>query len=89
MRPENTPATLKESIDRRLVPIRFCQARGLVELRLSLDEAASDAQAADFAGGWGTVHLEGRLTLDGVPMRCVVDLDVATLRGEGHLVRLE
>jgi uncharacterized protein YbdZ (MbtH family) len=86
LRPEKTAATLKECIDRGFVPIRFTQTRGGTELGLKLDTAASDVDAADFENGKGTVHLEGELTLDHIKVRCIVDLNVATLRGDGHLV---
>ena len=33
----------------------------------------------------GTVHLEGGLTLDYVKVRCIADIDLTTLAGQGHL----
>ena len=85
---EKTAAALRECFDREFVMIRFARTRGGTELGMKLDKAASDVLLADFENGKGTVHLEGDLILDYIKARCVVDLDVATLRGEGYLVRL-
>ncbi|WP_018215463.1 hypothetical protein [Salinispora vitiensis] len=54
-----------------------------------MDRDATDLSGADFVAGTGSVHVEGTLTLDFVPVRCVADLDVATLSGTGRLVVLE
>ena len=35
------------------------------------------------------VHVEGTLTLNYVPVRCVADIDLATLNGTGQLVVVE
>jgi uncharacterized protein YbdZ (MbtH family) len=86
LRPENTAATLKECIERGFVPIRFPHTRGQTELGMTLDTAASVMRAADFENRNGTVHLEGTLSLNGQNVRCIVELDLATLRGQGHLV---
>jgi uncharacterized protein YbdZ (MbtH family) len=87
LRGEKTAATLKECVDRQFVSIRFTQTLGSTELGMKLDKAASVIHLADFDNGKGTVHLEGELTLNDTNVRCVVDLDLATLCGEGHLVR--
>ena len=76
---------LKEAIERRYVHVLFTETRGGTELGFGLDETRSDLSKADWEAGEGSVHLEGTLTLDGVPVRCVADLDVATVEGEGHL----
>jgi hypothetical protein len=33
------------------------------------------------------IHVEGELTLDYVRVRCIADVDLATLEGTGHLTR--
>jgi hypothetical protein len=76
---------LKEAIERRYVHVLFTETRGGTELGFGLDEARSDLSKADWQAGGGAVHLEGTLKLDGVPVRCVADLDVATAAGQGHL----
>jgi hypothetical protein len=71
------------------VLIKFTGTRGGTELGVRLDRAATDVSSADFAGGRGTVHIEGTLSLNNDPVRCVADIDLATLEGTGHLVPIE
>ncbi len=51
--------------------------------------AATDLDRADLANATGSVHLVGNLSLNYVPVRCVADLDLVTLEGQGHLEILE
>jgi hypothetical protein len=88
LRPDRTPAALKECIDRGYVHIRFTQTRGGTELSVPLDRERSDIAAADFAQGTGRVRVVGELSLDFEKVRCIADLDLATLAGEGYLERL-
>lgn len=76
---------LKRSIDRGYVLIKFTDTRGGTELGLRLDETATDLSGADFDQSSGSVHLVGNLTLNYVKVRCVADVDLATLEGKGHL----
>ena len=69
--------------------VLFTETRGGTELALTLDEALSDLSAADWEKGEGTVHLVGKLKLDGVPVRCVAHIDVNTVEGTGRLEILE
>lgn len=80
---------LKAAIDRKYVHVKFTETRGGTELGFRLDEERSDLSHGDFETGEGTVHLAGELNLDGVPVRCVADLDLSTLAGKGHLEILE
>jgi hypothetical protein len=80
---------LKQSIDRGYVLVTFTDTRGGTELGVRLDDALTDLGKADFEQGTGTVHLAGNLTLNYVKVRCVVDVDLATLEGKGHLEILE
>ena len=89
LRPEKTVQILKERIDLGHVHIKFPDTRGGTELGVRLDRDASDLSKADFEAGTGTVHLEGTLTLNYVPVRCIADIDLASLEGKGHLVSLE
>lgn len=66
--------------------VKFTQTRGGTDLGMRLDKAACDVTGADFAQGTGTVHLEGTLTLNDDPVRCVADIDLASLNGTGRLV---
>lgn len=69
--------------------IKFTGTRGGTDLGVRLDRSATNLAGADFAQGTGTTHLEGTLTLNYVKIRCIADIDLATLNGTGHLVILE
>jgi hypothetical protein len=68
------------------VLVTFTQTQGGTELGFPLDRDATDLSAADFDQGTGTVHVEGSLILNDDPVRCIADIDLATLKGTGHLV---
>jgi len=69
--------------------IKFTGTRGGTDLGVRVDKAAVDLSKADFAQATGVAHVEGTLTLNYVKVRCVADIDLATLQGTGHLVILE
>lgn len=69
--------------------VKFTQTRGGTELGFPLDRDASDVSGADFDNGTGTVHVEGNLTLNGDPVRCIADINLATLKGTGRLALAE
>jgi hypothetical protein len=71
------------------VLVKFTETAGGTELGVELDPAATDASSADFEAGQGTVHVEGSLFLNGDPVRCVADIDVASLAGVGRLVSVD
>jgi len=89
LRPERTAKLFKEAIDRDYIHIKFTQTKGGTELGFRLDRDASNFSAGDFENGKGSVHVEGFLTLDYVPVRCVADIDLSTLEGKGHLDKVE
>lgn len=80
---------LQQSIEQGHIFITFTDRWGGVELGIRLDEAATDLSNADFGRSTGDAHLEGILPLNYVTVRCVADVDLATLEGEGHLEVLE
>lgn len=88
-RPEKTVQHFKEAIDRDFVHIKFTKTKGGTELGVRLDRAACDFSGADFEKGKGTIHIEGGLTLDYVKVKCIADLNLATLEGTAHLVKVE
>ena len=88
LRPEKTAKALKDRIDMGYVHIKFTETRGGTELGVRLDRDALDLSRADFENQSGAAHLEGELTLDYVKVRCVADINLQTLIGQGHLVRL-
>jgi len=89
LRPERTVELFKNALDRDYVHIRFTDTKGGTELGVRLERDACDFSQADFESGTGTVHLEGGLTLDYVKVRCIADVDLASLAGKGHLVMVE
>ena len=89
LRPDKTVQRFHESIERGYVHIKFTDTRGGTELGFRLDSAASDCSQGDFARQTGTVHLVGELTLNYVKVRCIVDIDLTTLDGQGHLEPVE
>lgn len=69
--------------------IKFTGTRGGTDLGVRVDKEATDVKQADFVQGSGMAHVEGTLTLNYVKVRCVADIDLASLSGTGHLVVLE
>jgi uncharacterized protein YbdZ (MbtH family) len=88
LRPEKSVKLFKEAIDRDYVHIKFTNTRGGTELGVRLDRDRCDFSQADFENGVGTVHLEGGLTLDYIKVKCLADIDLASLQGQGHLVKV-
>jgi len=89
LRPEKTATALKENIDRGYVHIKFISTSGGTDLGVRLDPEASNFQSADFEHQTGRVHLVGNLTLNYVKVRCIADIELATLEGKGHLEPVE
>jgi uncharacterized protein YbdZ (MbtH family) len=85
LRPEKTVKALRDRIDMGYVHIKFTETRGGTELGLRLDQDALDTSQADFENQTGIVHLEGGLTLDYVKVRCIADIDLKTLKGQGSI----
>jgi hypothetical protein len=65
--------------------VKFTETRGGTELGFPLDRDATDLSGANFDEGTGTVHVEGHLVLNDDPVRCIADIDLATLKGAGRL----
>lgn len=84
-----SPLELREQIERKFVLLNFTGTRGGTELGSQLDMQSTDLSGADFQQGTGVVHLVGNLTLNYEKVQLVADIDLATLKGTGHLVLLE
>lgn len=89
LRREKSAEELKQSIDRNHVLITFTDTKGGTEIGVTLDGDGIDLNEADFTEAKGSVHLEGNLTLNYVATRCIADIDLSTLTGQGHLKPLE
>lgn len=85
LRPEPSLKAFRDMLGRQYVLIRFTETRGGTELGFPVDKSRSDFTKANLEKGTGHVHLAGELTLDYVPVRCVADIDVASLKGHGRL----
>lgn len=85
LRPEQSAANLKASIDRDFVRVRFTETHGGTELGFKLDRVQSDWSNASFDVPEGVVRLVGTLTLDYVGVKCIAEIDLRTLKGKGHL----
>ena len=77
--------TLRESLARDTVYLRFTETSGTI-LGIQIDRSKTDLTAADLDAGTGRVKLEGTLTLNDVPVRCLADVDLGTRLGKGRLV---
>ena len=88
-RPEATINGLKEAIDNGYVRIKFTETKGGTELGFKLDKEASDLSGANFEAGTGKVRLVGGLILDYNRVRCIAEIDLSTLAGQGHLEKVE
>lgn len=80
---------LKDQIDRGYVFIKFTETKGGTDLGVSVDKEKSDLTKADFDSSTGNVHIEGELTLNYVKVRCIADINLENLEGEGYLQPLE
>lgn len=89
LRPEKTVAAFKESIERGYVHIKFTDTKGGTDLGVRLDRDASNLSEANFEQQTGKAYIVGNLTLNYVKVRCVADIDLNTLKGQGHLEPLE
>lgn len=87
--PNPSAKKLGEEVGREYVHIKFTATKGGTDLGVRLDKAASKTDGADFENAEGSVHLEGTLKLNYVPVRCIADIDLASLEGTGHLEILE
>lgn len=76
---------LSKVIDRAYVHIKFTNTKGGTDLGVKLDREASNLNSADFERKAGKVQLVGDLTLNHVKVRCIADIDLETLEGEGYL----
>jgi hypothetical protein len=84
-----SPLELREQIERKFILLNFSGTRGGTELGSQLDMERTDLSGADFTQGVGVVRLVGNLTLDYEKVQLVADIDLATLKGTGHLVLTE
>lgn len=85
LRPERTIDAFLHQIEAGYVHVRFTGTRGGTELGFPLDAVAVERIKRQAVLGEGPVQMTGTLVLDFVPVRCVADIDLATLTGTGRL----
>ena len=89
LRPEPSVAGLKDRLELGYVHIKFTDTKGGTELGVQVDTDTTNLADADFEQQVGKAHIVGGLTLNYTKVRCVADIDLATLKGEGHLELVE
>jgi hypothetical protein len=89
LRPERTVKALKECLDRGYVHIRFTSTRGGTVLGVPIDLKHSRLNDADFDSEVGSLTIAGQLSLDFVDVRCVAEIALPSMQGEGYLVPVE
>jgi hypothetical protein len=89
LRPDRTARALEACIQRGYVHVKFPETRGGTELGVRLDRDQSRLESADYETPSGAITLVGTLTLNYVPVRCIAEIDVATLAGRGRLEPIE
>lgn len=68
------------------VTVRFTETAGGTTLGVSVDPEVTAFRVPGAGSEAESLHLEGTLTLDFVPVRCVADIDLASRRGTGRLL---
>jgi hypothetical protein len=74
---------LTEAVGRKYV--RFTEMQDGTGPGFQLDEARPDLAGTRWERGEGTLRLAGDLKLDGVPLRVVAGIDLASVEGVGRL----
>jgi uncharacterized protein YbdZ (MbtH family) len=78
----------RHRMERGHVNVLFTGTNGGTELSLRFDPQTVDRSRCDFARRSGSLALAADLNLDGVDVRCEVELSLAELAGTGRLVPL-
>jgi hypothetical protein len=75
---------LKERIEQGFIHIKFTQTQGGTELGIKIDKEKSNMNvpAGKNTGQW---HLEGTAILNYNHVRCIVDVNLKTMKGKGYL----
>ncbi len=80
---------VKQRLNQGFVFVRFAETQGGTELGITVDNALTSLQDANFEMGSGTLHVAGTCTLNFQKVRCVADIDLATRHGIGYLELLD
>lgn len=88
LRPTSSAKAFKEAIDSGYVRIKFTETKGGTELGVRINKDLCDFEGANFDQGAGRAKVAGDLTLDYTRVRCIADIDLQTLEGQGHLEKI-
>lgn len=88
LQPSASAKGFKEALDTGYVRIKFTETKGGTELGVRVNKELSDFQGANFDAATGRAKVVGDLTLDYVRVRCIADIDLQTLAGQGHLEKI-
>lgn len=89
LRPNRKIIRLKEDIDHGLVHIKFTDTHGGTELGVWIEGGGADLSEANFELGGGKIRISGRLKLNYRRVKCIAEIDLTTLSGEGSLEVLD
>ncbi len=81
---------IKRRIESGFVHIKFTKTRGTgTVLGINVDHSKTDIKFADFDKKKGKIHIEGTTILNYNPVRCIADIDLSTMLGDGCLKVIE
>jgi len=80
---------LEDALLRDYVHIHFTDTKGGTCLGIKVNKSKTNYHQEDFINGKGVLHIEGTLKLDYVPLHCIADIDLSSLKGTGYLQRIE
>src|SRR5215213_2313320 len=88
LRPNVSAKAFKEAIDTGYVRVKFTGTKGGTELGVRVNNEASDFQDVNFEPATGRAKVVGELTLDYTRVRCIADIDLQSLTGQGRLEKI-
>ena len=88
LRPNLSAKAFKEAIDTGYVRVKFTDTKGGTELGIRVNNEASNFQDADFDLATGRAKVVGNLTLDYTEVRCIANVDLQSLTGQGRLEKV-
>ena len=66
--------------------IKFIETNGGTDLGVRIDNEDTDLSKADFINKNGLVNIVGYLVLNFVPVKCIAEINLSTLKGTGKLI---
>ena len=88
LRPNASAKALLEAIDTGYVRIKFTETKGGTELGVRVNKEQCNFEGANFELATGRATVVGDLSLDYTRVRCIADIDLQTLAGQGHLEKI-